>query len=109
MKKIKRLLSENIVVIFFALLCIGAYIIADQKPYMVASDLINRVMRNSIMVLALIIPIMTGMGLNFGIVVGAMTAQGALIFITHWHLDGMTGFLVALMVCTAFSDRKSVV
>ena len=103
MKKIKRLLSENIVVIFFALLCIGAYVIADQKPYMVASDLINRVMRNSIMVLALIIPIMTGMGLNFGIVVGAMTAQGALIFITHWHLEGMLGFLTALLVCTAFS------
>lgn len=103
MKKIKRILSENLVVLFFAVLCIAAYVIADQKPYMVASDLINRVMRNSIMVMALIIPIMTGMGLNFGIVVGAMTAQGALIFITHWHLDGMVGFMAALLLCTAFS------
>lgn len=103
MKKIKRILSENLVVLFFAVLCIAAYVIADQKPYMVASDLINRVMRNSIMVMALIIPIMTGMGLNFGIVVGAMTAQGALIFITHWHLDGIVGFLAALLLCTAFS------
>lgn len=103
MKKLKRILSENFVVLFFAVLCIAAYVIADQKPYMVASDLINRVMRNSIMVMALIIPIMTGMGLNFGIVVGAMTAQGALIFITHWHLDGMVGFMAALLLCTAFS------
>ena len=103
MKRARQILSENVVVIFFALLCLGAYIIADQKPYMVASDLINRVMRNSIMVLALIIPIMTGMGLNFGIVVGAMTAQGALIFVTHWHLEGMVGFMTALLVSTAFA------
>lgn len=103
MNKLKRFLSENLVVLFFAVLCIIAYAVADQKPYMVVSDLINRVMRNSIMVLALIIPIMAGMGLNFGIVVGAMTAQGALIFITHWHLDGFVGFLVALVLCTLLS------
>ena len=70
MNKIKNYISKNLVVIFFAVLCILAYLIAGQAPYVVASDLINRVMRNSIMVLALIIPIMTGMGLNFGIVVG---------------------------------------
>ncbi len=103
MNKIKNYISKNLVVIFFAVLCILAYLIAGQAPYVVASDLINRVMRNSIMVLALIIPIMTGMGLNFGIVVGAMSAQAALIFITHWRLTGMAGILVALLICTVIS------
>ena len=103
MKKIKNYISENLVVIFFAVLCVLAYLIAGQAPYVVASDLINRVMRNSIMVLALIIPIMTGMGLNFGIVVGAMSAQAALIFITHWRLTGMMGIGVALVICTLIS------
>ena len=81
MNKIKNYISKNLVVIFFAVLCILAYLIAGQAPYVVASDLINRVMRNSIMVLALIIPIMTGMGLNFGIVVGAMSAQADMLLI----------------------------
>ena len=103
MSKIKRFLSENVVVLFFVLLCIGAYSVAGMKPYLVVSDLISRVMRNSVMVLALIIPIMTGMGLNFGIVVGAMSAQGALIFITHWHIDGMAGFFAALAFATVVS------
>jgi simple sugar transport system permease protein len=103
MNKVKKYLSENIVVLFFAFLCLVAYMIAGQAPYVVVSDLINRVMRNSIMVLALIIPIMTGMGLNFGIVVGAMSAQAALILITHWRLSGMIGFLAALVICTLIS------
>lgn len=85
------------------MLCIAAYTIAGQNPYVVASDLINRVMRNSIMVLALIIPILTGMGLNFGIVVGAMSAQAALIFVTHWRLTGAAGIGAALLMCTAVS------
>lgn len=103
MNKVKKYFSENLVVMFFALLCVLAYIIAGQHPYVVVSDLINRVMRNSIMVLALIIPIMTGMGLNFGIVVGAMSAQAALILVTHWRLTGMFGIFAALVVCTLIS------
>ena len=103
MTKIKKQISENLVVLFFGLLCVTAYLIADQNPYVVLSDLINRVMRNSIMVLALIIPILAGMGLNFGIVVGAMSAQAAIILITHWRLTGMAGVLAALAICTAIS------
>ena len=103
MNQMKKWISENIVVLFFCMLCIAAYTIAGQNPYVVASDLINRVMRNSIMVLALIIPILTGMGLNFGIVVGAMSAQAALILVTHWRLTGVAGIGAALLMCTAVS------
>ena len=88
---------------FFTVLCILAYMIAGQAPYVVMSDLINRVMRNSIMVLALIIPILAGMGLNFGIVVGAMSAQAAIIFITHWRIGGVLGILAALVISTVIS------
>lgn len=103
MNKAKKWVSQNLVVLFFAALCLAAYMIAGQKPYVVLSDLISRVMRNSIMVLALIIPIMAGMGLNFGIVVGAMSAQAAIILITHWRMTGMAGFFTALLICTAIS------
>lgn len=103
MSKIKRWISGNIVVIFFGVLCLLAYLVADQNPYVVVSDLVNRIMRNSILVLALIIPILTGMGLNFGIVVGAMSAQAAIIFITHWRMTGPVGILTALVICTVLS------
>lgn len=103
MNTMQKWFSRNLVVIFFALLCLAAYLIAGQNPYVVVSDLINRVMRNSIMVLALIIPIRAGMGLNFGIVVGAMSAQAAIIFITHWNLGGIVGILTALVLCTAIA------
>ena len=103
MKNIKNWFRENLVVLFFALLCLGAYIIAKQAPYVVVSDLVNRVMRNSIMVLALIIPILAGMGLNFGIVVGAMSAQAALILVTHWRLTGVAGILTTLVIATVIS------
>lgn len=103
MNKVKKWFSKNLVVIFFSALCLAAYLIAGMNPYVVASDLINRVMRNSIMVLALIIPIIAGMGLNFGIVVGAMSAQAAIILITHWKFTGMFGILAALAICTIIS------
>lgn len=103
MNKSVNWFKKNKVVIFFALLCVLAYSIAGMNSYVVVSDLINRVMRNSIMVMALIIPIMAGMGLNFGIVVGAMSAQAAIIMITHWKFTGMFGILVALIMCTLIS------
>ena len=103
MKQISRWFSENLVVVFFTILCILAYLIAGQDPYVVMSDLINRVMRNSIMVLALIIPILAGMGLNFGIVVGAMSAQAAIIFISHWRINGIAGIFAALVISTVIS------
>ena len=103
MSKIKGWISANIVVLFFSILCLFAYVIADQNPYVVVSDLVDRVVRNSILVLALIIPILTGMGLNFGIVVGAMSAQAAIIFITHWRMTGAVGIVTALVISTVIS------
>ena len=103
MSKIKGWISANIVVLFFSILCLFAYVIADQNPYVVVSDLVDRVVRNSILVLALIIPILTGMGLNFGIVVGAMSAQAAIIFITHWRMTGAVGIVTALAISTVIS------
>ncbi len=103
MSNVKNWISKNIVVIFFSALCLAAYLIAGQNPYVVVSDLVDRVMRNSILVLALIIPILTGMGLNFGIVVGAMSAQAAIICITHWKMTGIAGILAALLIATVIS------
>jgi simple sugar transport system permease protein len=59
-----------------------------------------RLSRNSFLILALLIPVMAGMGMNFGIVLGAMAGEISLIFITDWQIVGISGFLLAMLVST---------
>ena len=77
-KKISDFLFKNKVVILFLLLCVGATAASKQPLTFVIPELFTRIARNAFIVLALIIPVITGLGLNFGIVVGAMAAQSAL-------------------------------
>ena len=44
-----------------------------------------------------------GLGLNFGIVIGAMSGQAALIIITHLGIGGLPGFLLAALISVPFS------
>ncbi len=40
------------------------------------------------------------MGLNFGIVIGAMAAQIIIIAVTHWGIVGIPGFLLCILLTT---------
>ncbi|NLO16388.1 MAG: ABC transporter permease [Clostridiales bacterium] len=55
----------------------------------------GRMSRNLFIVLALIIPIIAGMGINFAITIGAMAAQVGMMLAINWQLEGMTGLLAA--------------
>lgn len=91
-------LSQNMVVIVFLILGIGGFVLAKQPLPAVLGELVNRFIRNSFLVLSLIIPVAAGMGLNFGIVIGAMAGQMAMISSVHWGLTGVSGaFLACLM------------
>ena len=86
-KKISDFLFKNKVVILFLLLCVGATAASKQPLTFVIPELFTRIARNAFIVLALIIPVITGLGLNFGIVVGAMAAQIDLLgFYGSWRL-----------------------
>lgn len=87
-KKISDFLFKNKVVILFLLLCVGATAASKQPLTFVIPELFTRIARNAFIVLALIIPVITGLGLNFGIVVGAMAAQIALFLTTYWGFYG---------------------
>lgn len=98
--KIWSALFDNKVVLFFVVLS-GLAIWASGQPLsFVVRELFTRFGRNGFVVLSLIIPVVTGMGLNFGIVIGAMSAQVALIFTTHWDLVGIGGFLITIALAT---------
>lgn len=98
-----RILGEMSVPIFFALLCLFGIIAADLNPRFLVNEIITRLARNSFLVLSLIIPVIAGLGLNFGIVIGAMSGQAALIIITHLGIGGLPGFLLAALISVPFS------
>lgn len=95
---IKEFLFDNIVTIMFVILCLIGVKYSGQPMIFIVNELIARISRNSFLVLSLIIPVLAGMGLNFGIVIGAMAGQIALIAVTHWKIVGMQGFLLSALL-----------
>ena len=99
-RKIRKILSEHIVTILFLILCIGAIIASKQTLGFIANELLARIGRNGFLVLSLIIPVLAGMGMNFGIVIGAMAGQIAIIFLTHFGATGLSGLLYCVLFST---------
>ena len=102
-KTIKAVL-ENKVVILFVLLCIAAIYASKSPLTFVASELFTRFGRNGFTVLSLLIPVLAGMGLNFGMVIGAIAAQISVFWVVYWGYTGMTGFLLVLMATPTLSS-----
>jgi simple sugar transport system permease protein len=101
--KIKNILYENMVTFIFIILCTICVILSKQPMTFVVSEIITRLGRNAFLVLSLIIPVLAGMGLNFGIVIGAMAGQIAIIAVTHWKITGIEGFLLCIALSTPFA------
>ena len=99
-KKALDVLFKNKVVILFVILCVGGTIASKQPLTFVIPELFTRIARNSFLVLSLIIPVLAGMGLNFGIVIGAMAAQVAIFLTTYWGFVGIGGFLLTVAIAT---------
>lgn len=98
--KVKEYIFNNMVTILFVILCIAGLCVSGQPIPLVLNELMARIARNSFLVLALIIPVIAGMGLNFGIVLGAMAAQIVIIAVTHWGIKGIPGFLLCVVLTT---------
>ncbi len=99
-KKSGEFLFQNKVMIAFAAVCVAAIILSKSPLTFVVDGVITRIGRNTFTVLALIIPVIAGLGLNFGIVIGAVAAQIAIFWVVHWGFDGMAGMLVCLLMAT---------
>jgi len=96
--KLKSFVFEYKVVLLFLLVTAGAFSAAGMSTVVFFSELFIRLGRNLFLVLALLIPVIAGLGLNFGIVLGAMSAQIALFLIILWGGEGLSGILfVALL------------
>ncbi len=100
LKTLRAKAQHNIVIIVFLVLAIAGTILSTLPFHFIVGELVARITRNSFLVMSLIIPIIAGIGLNFGIVVGAMAGQIALILITYWGVNGIGGITLAFALAT---------
>ncbi|MBQ3697516.1 MAG: ABC transporter permease [Spirochaetales bacterium] len=101
--RVSSFFKRNVVTLFFVALCIFTTLAANQSPQFILQELVNRICRNSVLILALLMPVQCGMGLNFSIVLGAAAGQIGLILITNWGIGGFAGMAVCVLIATAIS------
>ncbi|TXT46597.1 MAG: simple sugar transport system permease protein [Spirochaetes bacterium] len=99
----RKFLTNNVVTILFVLVGLGGLKVSGLSIPFFLDDIINRVARNGFMVLALIIPVLAGLGLNFAVVLGAMAGQTAIIMATHWGFGGIGGILLCVVLSFPFA------
>lgn len=98
--KIGKILTSSVVPLMFLIISIIAIPLSRFTGTYLVDQIITRLVRNSFLVLSLLLPIMAGMGINFGMVLGAMAGQIGLIFITDWGVKGALGLILAAVVAT---------
>jgi len=100
-QRVRTSLVDNIVTIVFIVFAIVGYIYSgDFTPSSFVNELAVRFFRNALLILSLIIPVIAGLGLNFGIVVGALVGMLSIIIVRYYMLEGLlTSPFGSLMLC----------
>ncbi len=96
--KLKANLGEYVVTYIFLVLSLVFVVASGQPLAVIFSQLMNRLSRNLFIILALIIPVIAGMGINFAITIGAMAAQVGLLLVINWGITGIGGLLTAAAI-----------
>ena len=102
-KGVFTFLRNNTVPLMFIIICAVCIPISGFSPAYLLNEIITRLGRNAFLILSLLIPIMAGMGLNFGMTLGAMAGEIALIFVSDWQIWGIPGVILAMIVSVPFS------
>ena len=102
-KKVLNFLGNNSVPILFILICIVCIPVSGFSPSYLINEIVTRMGRNIFLILCLLIPIMAGMGLNFGMTLGAMAGEIALILVSDWQIWGIPGVVLAMILSIPIS------
>ena len=102
-KKVLNLIGSNSVPIMFIVIIAVCIPVVGFSPTFLLNEIVTRLSRNAFLILSLLIPIMAGMGLNFGMTLGAMAAEIALIFTTDWQIWGIPGIVLAMIISIPIS------
>lgn len=96
--RIKNAAANNLVVIIFIVITAAAAPVSGISALSIVQEILTRIGRNCFLVFSLILPIMAGMGINFGMVLGAMAGQIGLIFAVDWNIMGVPGLIFASLI-----------
>ena len=94
-QKVKDFIGNNSVPIMFILICLYCIPMSGFSASYLLNEVMTRLGRNAFLILSLLIPIMAGMGLNFGMTLGAMAGEIGLIFVADWQIWGIPGLVLA--------------
>ncbi len=97
-KKALNLLRNNSVPLMFILICAVCIPLSGFSISYLFNEIVTRMGRNIFLILSLLIPIMAGMGLNFGMTLGAMAGEIAIILVADWQIWGIPGVVLAMIL-----------
>lgn len=101
--KVLTFIKNNLVPIMFVIICAVCIPVSGFSVNYLVSEIVTRIGRNSFLILSLLIPIMAGMGLNFGMTLGAMAGEIGLIFVADWRIIGIPGMILAMIISIPIS------
>ena len=96
-------ISNNSVPVLFVIICAIMIPLSGLPANYLLNEVMTRLGRNSFLILSLLIPIMAGMGLNFGMTLGAMAGEIALILVADWQIWGIPGLVLAAILSIPLS------
>ena len=96
-------IRDNSVPVLFVIICLIMIPLSGFSVSYVLNEVMTRLGRNAFMILSLLIPIMAGMGLNFGMTLGAMAGQIGLILVADWQIWGIPGLVLAAIISIPIS------
>ena len=102
-QKVKDFIGNNTVPIMFILICLYCIPMSGFSASYLLNEVMTRLGRNAFLILSLLIPIMAGMGLNFGMTLGAMAGEIGLIFVADWQIWGIPGLVLAAIISIPIS------
>ncbi len=102
-QKIKKLIAANTVPLMFVLICAVCIPLSGFSPSYLVNEIVTRMGRNTFLILCLLIPIIAGMGLNFGMTLGAMAGEIGLILVSDWQIVGIPGMILAAIISIPIS------
>lgn len=102
-QKVKAFIGNNTVPIMFILICAYCIPASGFSTSYLLNEVMTRLGRNAFLILSLLIPIMAGMGLNFGMTLGAMAGEIGLIFVADWQVWGIPGLVLAAIISIPIS------
>ena len=102
-QKVKDLIGNNSVPIMCILICLYCIPMSGFSASYLLNEVMTRLGRNAFLILSLLIPIRAGMGLNFGMTLGAMAGEIGLIFVADWQIWGIPGLVLAAIISIPIS------